>query len=500
MTGKTTKKSGKPSRSSTSSTKSGGKSGGKPKKKATQASRKRLTRKGFSKLWVMLMAAATGLTAITLVWALSLSPIDPLPTDVATVEKPTSTPASALPSASRPATRQPQSTQPDRVAGLTAPAPANHLRARVAPDAAPPASSHSQGFVYEIFDTELLEQQVKEVDLALVQTIIELNLDPRSVRHLDIQMKTRNGQKYHTQSLAIGLDQDARSFEQTLRRNLELWVRDAELRLVNGGPGKQEWRISLLNLPTHTLFLEERARKPLPPPPPAQPGTGPRLVVVIDDLGENVHQAQELAALSFPVTFAVLPNISKSREVARIGAAAGRDVLLHQPMEPMDYPHRADPGPGALFVGMEDEQILQILRDNLAQVPQAIGINNHMGSRFTADESGMSTVLRELKRRDLFFLDSLTTGNSVADEQARKIGLEHLRRHIFLDNIPNVQAILFQLRKAEQLAHNQGQVIAIGHPYPETIEALKLWERERDQRIHVVSLGSLLSRQSLAER
>ncbi len=500
MTGKTAKKSGKPSRSSTS-TKSGGKSGGKPKKTVAKTSRKRSSRRGFSKLWVMLIAAVTGLTAITLVWALSLSPVDTLSTGIAAIDKPVSAPApaSAAPPASR-STPRSAPTQPDRVASLTAPAPTNHIRARIAPDAPPPASSRRQGLVYEIFDTELLEQQVKEVDLALVQTIMELNLDPRSVRHLDIQMKTRNGQKYHTQSLAIGLDRDARSFEQTLRRNLELWVQSAELRQINKKSGKQEWRISLLNLPTHTLFLEEHGRKPSPPPPPAQPGIGPRLVVVIDDLGENVHQAQELAALSFPVTFAVLPNISKSREVARIGAAAGRDVLLHQPMEPLDYPHRADPGPGALFVGMEDEQILRILRDNLAQVPQAIGINNHMGSRFTADESGMSTVLQELKRRDLFFLDSLTTGSSVADKQARKVGLEHLRRHIFLDNIPNVQAILFQLRKAEQLAHNQGQVIAIGHPYPETLEALKLWERERDQRINIVSLGSLLSRRSLAER
>lgn len=509
MTGKTAKKGGKPSRSAASP--KGGKSAGKPRKTTGGTTRKRSSRKGFPKIWVLLMAAVSGLTAITLVWALNLAPVDPLPTNVATGEQAARQPASAPPSAPAPVAHvqsqaptlpAPRPAQADQVANLS-PTQANHVRARISPDPvsvpAPSAPSPRQGLVYEVFDEELLEQQVKEVDLALVQTIMELNLDPRSVRHLDIQMKTRNGQKYHTQSLAIGLDQDAGRFEQALRRNLGLWVQGADLRQLNGGPGRQEWRISLLNLPTHTLFLEEQTRKPSPPPA-AQPGTGPRLVVVIDDLGENVQQARELAALSFPVTFAVLPHISKTREVARIGAAAGRDVLLHQPMEPMDYPHRADPGPGALFVGMDDEQILNILRDNLAQVPQAIGINNHMGSRFTADEPGMSTVLRELKRRDLFFLDSLTTGSSVADKQAREIGLNHLRRHIFLDNIPNVQAILFQLRKAEQLAYSQGQVIAIGHPYPETLEALKLWERERDQRINVVSLGSLLAHQSLAGR
>ncbi|WP_161794867.1 divergent polysaccharide deacetylase family protein [Desulfonatronum thioautotrophicum] len=461
------------------------------------------------------MAATTGVTALTLVWALNLAPVDqhldvsapssPVVNSARQVSPP-STPVSTVQPTSSPPMRQTaapsssSSNSADMVAKLSHSPSNNQMRARIAPEAASPAPPRHQGRVYEVFDEELLEQQIKEVDLALVQTIMELNLDPRSVRHLDIQMKARNGQKYHTQSLSIGLNGDPLGFEQSLRDNLALWVQGAKLQNVTSLPGRQELRISLLNLPTHTLFLEERPRTPAHPQQPSQPGVGPRLVVVIDDLGENLHLARELAALSFPVTFAVLPHLSHTREVARIGAAANLDVILHQPMEPLDYPHRADPGPGALFVEMDDKQILGILRENLAQIPQAIGINNHMGSRFTADAAGMNTVFEELKRQELFFLDSLTTGNSVADQQARKIGLSHLRRHIFLDNIPNVQAILFQLRKAEQLAHSQGQVIAIGHPYPETLEALKLWERERDSGINVVSLGSLLTHQSLAER
>jgi uncharacterized protein len=186
--------------------------------------------------------------------------------------------------------------------------------------------------------------------------------------------------------------------------------------------------------------------------------------------------------------------------VALLGANAGRDVLLHQPMEPLDYSNRIDPGPGALFVGMTEEHILAVLQENLAQVPQAIGVNNHMGSRFTADDQGMAIVLKEMKNRGLFFLDSMTTGDSVSLKQSQLIGLSHLRRHVFLDNIQNVQAILFQLRKAELLAHSTGEVIAIGHPYPETLEALKLWEKERDARIDVVSLQTLLPRPALAGR
>lgn len=456
--------------------------------------------KRFSRFWLAVLAFATGLTAITLVWALNLAPSK----DKTGPSGPVTT---LQTTAARQAVKSEQSpSQPVSAAKLTPPPPASppagQMRAKVAPQT--PATVRpgtTEGRVYEVFDNELLEQKIKEVDLALVQTILGLELDPRQVRHLDIQVKSRDGQKYHTQSLAIGLDPGKHGFIDSLKENLRQWVEGAQLHSVRKDALKQEWRISLLNLPTHTLFLEFNGRKQESPPSPRPPsGAGPRLVVIIDDLGENLHQAEALASLSFPVTFAILPQSSKTKEVARLAAARGRDVLLHQPMEPRDYPFRADPGPGALFVGMADEEIRAVLAENLAQVPQAIGVNNHMGSRFTADAAGMAIVLQELKRRDLFFLDSLTTSDSVALAQARRIGLLHLRRHIFLDNIQDVQAILFQLRKAESLSLSSGEVVAIGHPYPETLQALKIWEKERDQRIQLVSVSDLLPRPALAGR
>ncbi len=474
------------------------------RKKAAEAKTKRVktprksSRKArlaeASRFWLAVLAFVSGLTAITLVWALNLSP----PNVLTAVEKSAPPPAESQTAA----TKQ----KPDpRSVSRSKPSPSvptDQARpkkiASKAPVSAQPSSAATR--VYEIYDTELLEQKVKEVDLALVQTIMALDLDPRLVRHLDIQIKSREGQKYHTQSLAISLDRDKHGFIDALRENLGQWVDGAQLHSVREEALKQEWRISLLNLPTHTLFLEfnGRAQESVPPAGPFEPGTGPRLVVIIDDLGESLHQATELAALRLPVTFAVLPQSSKTREVARLAAEKGLDVLLHQPMEPLDYPHRADPGPGALFVGMPEEQIKAVLDENLSQVPQAIGVNNHMGSRFTADSAGMATVLGELKKRGLFFLDSLTTGNSVVQRQARHVGLTHLRRHIFLDNVQDVQAILFQLRKAERLSLSSGEVIAIGHPYPETLEALKLWARERDQRVQLVSVRDFLPRTALA--
>lgn len=474
-----------------------GAGGAKPKRAARRRkpSKNDSLAKRFSCFWLAILAFSTGLTAITLVWALNLSP--PAVPAVQSL---------APGSLSRPAKTEDVTSPVFRavpVAKLAPSAPTGQIRAKVVPQIPQsPASFAASGRVYEIYDTELLEQKVKEVDLALVQTIISLDLDPRQVRHLDIRIKSRNGQKYHTQSLALALDQEKHGFIDALRENLHQWVEGAQLNFVRKDALKQEWRISLLNLPTHTLFLEFNGGRqdPAPLPKPLRPGVGPRLVLVIDDLGESLHQARELASLQFPVTFAVLPQSSKTREVARLAAERGRDVLLHQPMEPRDYPHRADPGPGAMFVGMPQEQIIAILAENLAQLPLAIGVNNHMGSRFTADSAGMGAVFEELKKRGLFFLDSLTTDDSVVQNKARQIGLTHLRRHIFLDNIQDVQSILFQLRKAEHLSLSSGEVIAIGHPYPETLAALKIWEKERDQRVQIVSVSDFLPRPALAGR
>ena len=447
---------------------------------------------GFvSRFWLAALAFSVGLTAITLVWALNLTPPTPFSVmlDEAAHEEKTT-----------PAMRKASPVKPAPVATVAPAAPSGQMRAKIASQpVAPLRTPVSSGRVYEVYDADLLEQKIKEIDLALVQTIMALDLDPRQVRHLDIAVKSKGGQKYHTQSLAISLDQGTHGFVDVLRENLGQWVDGAKIQAMRKDPLRQEWRISLLDLPTHTVFLEFNGHKAEPASPSKQlPGTGPRLVVVIDDLGESLHQARELAALNFPVTFAVLPQSSKTREVARLASPRGKDVLLHHPMEPRDYPHRADPGPGALFVGMAEEDVLTVLAENLAQVPQAIGVNNHMGSRFTADSAGMEVVLHDLKQRGLFFLDSLTTGDSVVQKQARKIGLTHLRRHIFLDNVQDVQAILFQLRKAETLALSAGEVIAIGHPYPETLEALKIWERERDQRIRLVSVSDILPGPALA--
>ena len=146
------------------------------------------------------------------------------------------------------------------------------------------------------------------------------------------------------------------------------------------------------------------------PPPEIAPGDGARVALVIDDLGRSLEDLDRLAALGVPLTYAVLPFETRTPEVVAALRRDGREILLHLPMEPANG---ADPGPGALTRAMGRRELVRATRAALAAVPGAVGVNNHMGSRLTADRGSMRMVMDELRQRDLLFLDSKTTSFSV---------------------------------------------------------------------------------------
>ncbi|MBF0628985.1 MAG: divergent polysaccharide deacetylase family protein [Magnetococcales bacterium] len=233
---------------------------------------------------------------------------------------------------------------------------------------------------------------------------------------------------------------------------------------------------------------------PEPPPPGRRDGT-PRVAVVIDDLGYNVPVSLAIARLPYAVTLAILPGGDGSRQVAFIGKSTHKEVILHQPMEPLGYP-RIKPGPGALLAGMGAEEIRPIVSHNLEKFPEAVGINNHMGSRLTQDRAAMDVVMGLLKERGLFFLDSRTSQTSVAYARARAHGLPAARRDVFLDNVQRVSAIEARLAELEHIARVTGRAIAIGHPYRETLTALQGWLPAVTKRgIQVEGISHFLNRE-----
>lgn len=207
-------------------------------------------------------------------------------------------------------------------------------------------------------------------------------------------------------------------------------------------------------------------------PPAADIPDGPLLAIIMDDLGRSTSTARMLASLAQPVTFSILPDEPQAVDVAEIAYAAGREVMLHVPMEPQGYP-AVNPGRDALFVNNSAAQIRHNFDLLLARIPHVIGTNNHMGSRFTEDVRALAPVMESLHDKGLFFIDSRTTGNSKVSEVAQKFGVPTMSRDVFLDNVAEVDAITREIRKLENKARQHGMAIGICHPYRETLEALK---------------------------
>ncbi len=194
-----------------------------------------------------------------------------------------------------------------------------------------------------------------------------------------------------------------------------------------------------------------------------------RLAIIVDDMGLSMGPAQQLAALDADLTFSVMPLRAHSKDVAEYLHKQGKEILLHLPMEG----NGKDPGPGALFHGMDRDEILEVTRRNIENVPHISGANNHMGSVATADYTLMSSVCTELKRSGLFFIDSLTTNRSVCRQAAEDIGLPFNARDVFLDNEQDEAYIKGQLDKLITISMKHSEAIGICHPHPATIAVLE---------------------------
>ena len=243
--------------------------------------------------------------------------------------------------------------------------------------------------------------------------------------------------------------------------------------------------------PKSALGAPGQPTAPPVPPPEELPFLG-KAALVIDDFGVDLDIAKAFLALPLPLTFSVLPYQRYSQEIAELAYAQGHEVLVHMPMEPQDYP-RVNPGSGALLVSMSREKIQENLNLALANIPHATGVNNHMGSSFTAQPEQMKWVLLELQKRGLYFLDSYTSPQSVGCSIAGQLRVPCGRRHIFLDHDPTENFVRAQLTRLLRQAKIQGSAVAIGHPHPATLNVLREEAaRFKQDRINLVPLKELL--------
>ena len=197
-----------------------------------------------------------------------------------------------------------------------------------------------------------------------------------------------------------------------------------------------------------------------------------RVAIVVDDMGNSLQTIEDLCSLDLPLTIAILPHSPWAVETANVAHNHGLEVILHLPLESINDHESNEETEGLIHSNMSEEQILATLEDNLQQVPFITGVNNHMGSKITAERELMMPILETLKEKNLYFVDSVTSGKSVAYQLARQLSIPTAERHVFLDNDPSEESIRRSLFQLFRLAQRRGMAVGICHPLETTIKVL----------------------------
>jgi polysaccharide deacetylase 2 family uncharacterized protein YibQ len=271
---------------------------------------------------------------------------------------------------------------------------------------------------------------------------------------------------------------------------LDRWTRDERISVAGKTRTEADGRIEFawrLTSPGGEegviLFVcpQEPPAKPVPKKPgekpPAKapsPRAGPgQVALIIDDMGSSLEALNDILSVGEHITVAVLPFSTFARETAELAHSRNLEVLLHLPLESQNNHEIAAGTDGMIFAGMDESEMLRILREDLAQVPFAKGVNNHMGSRLTTEASAMRTILGVLKQKGLFFVDSRTTAQTVAYEEALRMGVPAAKRDVFLDADEDRGMIRSRLLELFRTARSKGSAVGICHPFPETLRVLK---------------------------
>jgi polysaccharide deacetylase 2 family uncharacterized protein YibQ len=217
----------------------------------------------------------------------------------------------------------------------------------------------------------------------------------------------------------------------------------------------------------------------------------PRVAIIIDDLGYDKKIAKKFSQLNAGITFSILPHSPHQKSIARLARENGMDTMLHLPMEPIEYP-AVNPGPGTLLTSMTPDQLIRKLEKNLAAVPHITGVNNHMGSRMTAESAQMYQIFSILKKRNLFFIDSRTTSKTLGKPSARLFQIPFAQRDVFLDHSQDPDFIRKQIKELVRIAQRNGQAIGIGHPHAITYEILREMMPELQKKVKLVPASEVV--------
>lgn len=220
----------------------------------------------------------------------------------------------------------------------------------------------------------------------------------------------------------------------------------------------------------------------------------PKIAIVLDDWGYNLNNLPALKEINVPITLAILPHLRFSARISNSLAGKDYEIILHMPMEAHNHMIRAEEK--TIYTSMSDEEIRETLKEAIASIPNLKGISNHMGSQATEDPRVMKVVMEELWKEKLYFLDSVVTSQSVAEEINKQVGIPFAKRSIFLDNHLDAGYIKGQLLKTAESARRNGSVIAIGHDRGVTLKVIQeMAPKLREEGIQFVYASQLTRRE-----
>ncbi|UCD58860.1 MAG: divergent polysaccharide deacetylase family protein [Candidatus Hydrogenedentota bacterium] len=309
-----------------------------------------------------------------------------------------------------------------------------------------------------------------EIDSIVLTKLAEANVQPSAIRK-NYVAKQNGNLNWRQIEVVIRLDESRTLTElsKNLRDGLNMPGLAIKEERGNQGTPFSELQFSVYfdNLPIYQVLLKQERVASIPKDVSKE--ERPRIALIVDDVGYDIERALELLNLRRPMTISIFPQLKYSRHIAEVAHDMGYEVMMHLPMEPGEKLRR---NPGFITSDMREEELYQVLDGDFESIPFIVGVNNHQGSKMTRDAGAMARVMQYLAKKQVFFVDSRTTADSIAYEVARTFDLRAAENDVFLDNEKDVEYIKERMELLMQKAEQKGKAIGVCHVHPATIEAL----------------------------
>ncbi|MFC1868203.1 divergent polysaccharide deacetylase family protein [Thermodesulfobacteriota bacterium] len=332
-----------------------------------------------------------------------------------------------------------------------------------------------------------LNNKIGQIDHVIYKSLYQRGIDEKHVFFPSVKPIHEKDYEWDFTELLIKLPDKSSALHVEKIINNELSGLEPSVRFnnENNSGGELVCNVFALDFYTHKIRLiykgyGEKLHKGLP-----------KIGIIIDDMGYDHKLADSYLNFDLPLSLSVLPIAPYTEYVVSEANKRGRELLLHLPMEPKGYP-RLNPGPGALLADMSEEEIRKKTGDLLKKIPGLKGVNNHMGSYFTERPDKMAIVLSELRKKNLFYVDSRTTSRTVAFKLAKKMGVPVTKKSVFLDHDLSKKAIKFQMERLLGMARYSGTAVGIGHPHEQTLRVLDEYSYQLKTDFEVVPVSELV--------